>query len=61
MDHIKSLQDRHPFHDIFGDYYSDADEMFDEIEADVERDIDHAAKIIYVFIKQMHFCMLEFS
>jgi hypothetical protein len=31
MDHIKSLQDRHPFRDIFGDYYADADEMFDEI------------------------------
>ena len=43
MDHIKSLQDRHPFRDIFGGYYADADEMFDEIEADVERDIDHAA------------------
>mgnify|MGYP007053420255 FL=1 len=43
MDHIKSLQDRHPFHDIFGGYCADADEMFDEIEADVERDIDHAA------------------
>ena len=43
MNHIKSLQDRHPFHDIFGGYCADADEMFDEIEADVERDIDHAA------------------
>ena len=43
IDHIKLLQDRHPFHDIFGGYCADADEMFDEIEADVERDIDHAA------------------
>ena len=43
MDHIKSLQKPQPFHDIFGDDYTDADEISQDIEADVERDIDHAA------------------
>ena len=43
MDHIKSLQDLHPFHDIVGDGYTNADELFEDIEAHMERDIDHAA------------------
>ncbi len=40
---IKSLQEPHPFHDIFGDDYTDADEVSQDIEADAERDIDRAA------------------
>ena len=45
MDHIETLQDPHPFHDIFGTGLdsSDADDIFDDIEAEVEEDIEHAA------------------
>jgi hypothetical protein len=45
MDHIKTLQDPHPFHVIFGTALdsSDADDIFDDIEAEVEEDIEHAA------------------
>ncbi len=45
---INSLQDLHPLRDIFGASYSDsdADVMFDDIEAEVDKDIEHAANSV---------------
>ena len=45
VEYINSLQDLHPLYDIFGTSYSDsdADVMFDDIEAEVDEDIEHAA------------------
>lgn len=45
VEYINSLQDLHPLYDIFGTSYSDsdADVMDDDIEAEVDEDIEHAA------------------
>ena len=45
---MKSLQDPHPLRDIFGTSYSDsdADVIFDDIEAEVDEDIEHAANSV---------------
>ena len=48
LNHINSLQDPHPLRDIFGTSYSDsgADVIFDDIEAEVDEDIEHAANSV---------------
>ena len=48
INHTKSLQDPHPLRDIFGtsDSDSDADVIFDYIEAEVDEDIEHAGNSV---------------
>ena len=48
VEYINSLQDLHPLYDIFGTSYSDsgADVIFDDIEAEVDEDIEHAANSV---------------
>jgi len=45
VEYINSLKDLQPLYDIFGTSYSDADadDMFDDIEAEIDEDIEHAA------------------